>query len=186
MVGLTSLWLPIVLSAVIVFIASSIVHMVLPYHRSDYRKLPDEDALLEAMRKAGLSPGNYSFPLPAHMKEMRSPEMLEKYGKGPVGMVNVLPSGPPAMTKFLLQWFVFTLFIGIFVAYLTGRTVAAGTDYILVFRVSGTAAFLAYSASDVTNSIWRGQAWSTTWKNVLDGLLYSLLTGGVFGWLWPR
>ncbi len=38
MVSLMSLWIPILVSAVIVFVLSSIIHMVLPYHRTDLRK----------------------------------------------------------------------------------------------------------------------------------------------------
>jgi hypothetical protein len=185
MVPLTALWLPILLAAVIVFIASSIMHMVLPYHRSDYQKLPDEDKVQAALRAAGLERGLYVFPFCTH-KEMKSPAMIEKYKQGPVGMLTVFPSGPPAMPKFLAMWFVYCLVIGFFVAYLTGRTVAPGAHYLAVFRVAGTAAFLAYGVGQLVNSIWAGQPWSVTIKHVIDGLVFSLLTAGTFGWLWPR
>ncbi len=185
MVFLTALWLPIVLSAVIVFVASSIMHMLLPYHRSDYRQLPDEDKLLAVMRAAGLKPGLYHFPFCSH-KDMKSPATVEKFKQGPVGMLTLFPSGPPAMQKFLGMWFAYCLVIGFFVAYLTGRTVAPGANYLAVFRVAGTAAFLAYGLGNLSNGIWKGQPWSVTLKEVIDGLVYGLLTAGVFGWLWPR
>jgi hypothetical protein len=185
MVPLTALWLPILLAAVIVFVASSIMHMLLPYHRSDYQKLPDEDKLLAALRAAGLKRGLYVFPFCTH-KEMKSPAMIEKYNQGPVGMLTVFPSGPPAMPKFLGMWFVYCLIIAFFVAYLTGHTVAPGARYLAVFRVAGTAAFLAYGVGHLVNSIWAGQPWSVTIKHVIDGLVYGLLTAGTFGWLWPR
>jgi hypothetical protein len=185
MVPLTALLLPILLSAVIVFVASSLIHMVLPYHRSDYRQLPDEDKLLAALRPAGLKPGLYHFPFCAH-KDMKSPAMQEKYKQGPVGLLTVFPSAPPAMPKFLGLWFVYCLLIGLFVAYLTGRTVTSGAHYLVVFRVAGTAAFLAYGLGNLSNGIWKGQPWSVTLKEAFDGLLYGLLTAGTFGWLWPR
>ena len=185
MVPLTALWLPILLSAIIVFIASSIMHMVLPYHRSDYQRLPDEDKVLGMLRPIGLKRGLYVFPF-CTQKEMKTPAAIEKYNQGPVGMLTVFPSAPPAMPKFLGLWFAYCLLIGFFVAYLTGRTVAPGTQYLAVFRVAGTAAFLAYGLGHVTNSIWGGQPWSVTIKHVLDGLVYGLLTAGTFGWLWPR
>ncbi len=185
MVPLTALWLPILLSAIIVFVASSIMHMVLPYHRSDYQRLPDEDKLLAALRAAGLKRGLYIFPFCTH-KEMKSPALMEKYKQGPVGMMTVLPSGPPVMPKFLSMWFVYCLIIGLFVAYLTGRTVTPGAHYLAVFRVAGTAAFLAYGLGHLSNGIWKGQTWSVTIKEVIDGLVYGLLTAGTFGWLWPR
>ena len=114
MVSLTALWLPIVLAAVVVFIASSVIHMVFKYHNSEYRQLPEEGAILSAMRGAKVGPGFYSFPYAGTMKEMGSPEMMEKYTQGPVGIVNVNPSGPPAMGKHLVQWFVYSIVVGIF------------------------------------------------------------------------
>lgn len=185
MVPLTALWLPILLSSIIVFVASSIMHMLLPYHRSDYQGLPEEDKLLAALRTAGLKRGLYLFPFCTH-QEMKSPAMIEKYKQGPVGMMTVFPSGPPVMPKFLGMWFVYCLIICFFVAYLTGRTVAPGAHYLAVFRVAGTAAFLGYGLAHLSNGIWKGQTWSATIKEVFDGLVYGLLTAGTFGWLWPR
>jgi len=185
MVGFSALWLPIVLSAVIVFIASAVIHMALRYHWSDYSALPGEDNLMEAMRKEGVSPGNYHMPHAGSMAKLRSPEVVEKFTKGPVGFVTIIPSGPPAMGKQLVQWFVFVLVIGVVVAYLTGRTLGPGADYLHVFRVAGTVAFLGFAGAEPVNSIWKGQNWSTSLKNLFDGLVYALLTGGVFGWLWP-
>jgi hypothetical protein len=185
MVPLATLWLPILLSAVIVFVASSIMHMLLKYHQSDYRQLPDEDKVRAALRGANLSRGLYVFPFCNH-KDMKSPAMIEKYKQGPVGFVNILPNGPPAMPKFLIQWFIFCLLVGFFVAYLVAHTLASGTRYLTVFRVVGTAAFLAYGLGNLSDGIWKGQTWSATIKEVIDGLVYGLLTAGTFGWLWPR
>jgi hypothetical protein len=185
MVPIAALWLPILLSAVIVFIASSIMHMVLPYHHSDYSRLPDEDKILGTLRAANLKRGLYVFPFCTH-KEMKSPAAIEKYKQGPVGFLNIMPNGPPALPKFLIQWFLFCVMIGFFVAYLTGHTVAGGAPFPSVFRVAGTAAFLAYGWGHVSNGIWKGQLWSNTIKDVADGLVYALLTAGVFCWLWPR
>ncbi len=185
MVPLAALWLPILLSAVFVFIASSIMHMVLPYHRSDYQQLPEEDKTLAALRAAGLKRGLYVFPYCTH-KDMKSPAIAEKQKQGPVGFMTILPSGPPVMPKFLIQWFAYCLVIGFFVAYLTAHTVAPGVNYLVVFRVAGTAAFLGYGLGHLSNGIWKGEPWSVTIKDVIDGLVFGLLTAGTFGWLWPR
>lgn len=185
MVPLSALWLPIVLSAVIVFVASSIMHMVLPYHHSDYKQLPEEDKVLAALRSVGLKRGVYMFPF-CSPKDRKSPATAERFKLGPVGMLSVAPNGQPPMGKLLVQWFLYCLVIGFFVAYLTGRTVAPGAHYLVVYRVAGTAGFLAYGLSHLSNSIWKGQTWSMTVKEVIDGLIYGLLTAGTFGWLWPR
>jgi hypothetical protein len=186
MVYLTELWLPILLSAVIVFVASSLIHMLLGYHRGDYKKLPDEQNLLEAIRKASVPPGNYTFPYSDSPRDMSSPEMIAKYNKGPVGLMQVLPSAPPFMPKYLALWFAYSVVISVFAAYLAGRTLGPGTPYLTVFRVTGTAAFIGYGLGNLPDSIWRAQLWSTTVKHVIDGLVYALLAAGVFGWLWPR
>ena len=185
MVPLSALWLPILLSAVIVFIASSIMHTLLPYHRNDYQKLPDEDKVLSILRAAGLKRGLYVFPYCTH-KEMKSPEVIEKYKVGPVGMMTVFPSGPPVMPIFLGLWFGYCLLISFFVAYLAGHTVAPATPYPAVFRVVGTGAFLTYGLGTLSNGIWKGQPWGFVIKEAVDGLIYALLTAGTFGWLWPH
>ncbi len=185
MVSLAALWIPIVLSAVIVFIASSFMHTVLTYHRSDYHQLPEENKVLATLRPLGLKPGVYVMPycLP---KDMKSEASIEKYKQGPVGFMTIMRNGPPVLPKFLAQWFVFCLLISFFVAYLAAHTIPFGAHYRWVFRIVGTGAFLAYGVGNITNGIWRGYPWSATIKDVVDGLVYGLLTAGTFGWLWPR
>ena len=186
MVPITALWIPILLSAVIVFVASSIMHMVLPYHKSDYRKLPQEDTVVDALRAAGVSPGPaYHFPHTTH-KEMKSPEVVEKFKRGPIGLLTVIPSGAPAMGKYLGLWFAYCVVIGIVVACVAASTLAPGTRYPMVFHLVGLAAFLGYGLGQIQDSIWKGQTWGVTAKHVFDGLIYALLTAGTFGWLWPR
>ncbi|HXJ03932.1 MAG TPA: hypothetical protein VNH65_02470 [Candidatus Acidoferrum sp.] len=182
---LAALWLPILLSAVIVFIASSIMHTVLPYHNSDYRKLPEEDAVLAALRSAGVTRGLYHFPHCNH-KDMKTPAMQEKFKQGPVGFVTIFPSGPVSMPKFLVQWFIYCLLISFVVAYLAAHTVAPGAPFRHVLRAVGTAAFLGYGLGTFINAIWKGQTWSMTLKEVFDGAVYAILTAGTFAWFWPH
>ena len=186
MVGIAELWLPILLSAVIVFVASSLIHMVLQYHKGDYKKLPNEEKFLDAVRPFGLAPGTYHMPhCPSH-KEMKSPEYQEKLKQGPIALLTVFPNGAPNMGKYLGAWFAYCVVVSFFVAYLTGRTLAPGTHYLAVFRVAGTVAFVSYAMAHAHSSIWKGEAWSTTLRFYFDGLVYGLLTAGTFGWLWPR
>ena len=185
MVDLASLWLPILLSAVLVFVVSSIIHMVVGWHKADHKKLAKETEALEAMRKLGVSPGSYMFPCPASMKDMSSPEMLEKYNAGPVGFMTVFPNGPPAMGKSLVLWFIYSIVISIFVGYIATMSLSRGADYNLVFRVTGTVAILGYAVPNVVDTIWKGVSWGVTFRFIVDGILYGLCTAGAFGWLWP-
>jgi hypothetical protein len=186
MVPLVDLWLPILLSAVIVFVASSIFHMVLPLHKGDYKGLPDEPKVLDALRPFGLAPGTYHFPHCDSHKEMKSPEFQGRMKQGPNGILTVLPNGAPNMGKYLGTWFAYLVLVSVFIAYVTGRTFAPGAHYLAVFRIAGTVGFLSYGIAHAHSSIWEGRAWSTTLKYWFDGLVYGCLTAGVFGWLWPR
>jgi len=182
---LSTLWLPILVSAVFVFVVSSIIHMAVQYHKADYKRLSDEAGVLDGLRSAGLEPGNYMFPGCDSMKEMGSPEMIEKYNRGPVGFLTLFPNGPMAMGKSLIQWFIYSLLISVFVAYLTNLTQAPGSEFMAVFRVSGTIAVLAYATAHIPNSIWMGSSWGSTVRFVIDGILYGLATAAAFAWLWP-
>ena len=185
MVNVLELWLPILVSAVFVFIASSIIHMLLPYHRSDVKKLPNEDELLAALRRANPPPDAYAMPY-ATMKEMGEPEYIQKRSAGPVAFIAVKEGGPPNMGKELTAWFVYSVVISVFAGYVAGRAVGPGTvDYLEVFRYAGTVAFAGYGLGVWQESIWWGRPVSTSIKNTIDALIYALLTAGVFGWLWP-
>lgn len=185
MITLDMLWLPILLSAVFVFLVSSVIHMALPWHKGDYAKVPNEDKVMDALRPFAIPPGDYMMPRASSMKDMSSPEFTEKMKKGPVMIFTVVPNGPATMGKSLTLWFLYSVLVGFFAAYLTGRTLSAGADYLEVFRYIGTTAFLGYSLALLQTSIWYRRAWSTTIKSMIDGLIYALVTAGVFGWLWP-
>jgi len=186
MVPLASLWLPILLSSVIVFVASSILHMVLPVHRSDYRKLPSEDAVMDALRKFNIPPGDYLVPCAGTPKEMNAPAFVEKMTKGPVALMTVMRSGRPSMAVPLGQWFVYCLVVGVFAGYIAGRALGPGAHYLAVFRFAGCTAFVGYALALWQNTIWFKRSWTVTLKSTIDGLIYGLLTAGTFGWLWPR
>jgi len=185
MTSLASLWLPIVLSAVIVFIASSIIHMVLPWHKSDYLPVPQEAQVMDALRPFAIPPGDYMMPRCSDMGQMRSPEFLEKMSKGPVLVMTVFPSGPMSMNRSLALWFLYCVVVGLFAGYVACSALPPGAPYLKVFRISSTVAFVGYVFALWQMSIWYRRDWITTLKSSVDGLIYALLTGGVFGWLWP-
>ena len=185
MVSVMSLWLPILLSAVFVFIVSSIIHMVLKYHNSDFKEVPKEADVMDALRPFNLEPGMYSMPRPKDMKDMGSPEFQEKMKKGPVAMLTVIPNGPTKMGSALVKWFALLIVISLFAAYVAGITLPPGTEYITVFRITSVVAFVAYTTGIWSQNIWYGLSTGTTIKSTIDGLIYGLVTGGTFGWLWP-
>ncbi len=186
MTGLYALWLPILLSSVIVFVVSSAIHMASPWHKNDYPKVPNEDKVMDALRPLAIPPGDYMIPRPSSTQEMRSPEFVEKMKKGPVMVLTVMPNGPTPMGKNLVLWFLYSAVVGLFAAYVAGRALPIGATYLRVFRFAGVTAFVGYSVALWQMSIWYRRAWSTTIKATVDGLIYALLTAGTFGWLWPR
>lgn len=184
MVALIDLWLPIVLSAVAVFIASSIIHMALPWHTKDFKKFPAEDGVLDSVRPFNLEPGEYVAPQAGSMKEMSSPEFQAKAKRGPRIMMTVLRP-QSGMTKNLVQWFVYGIAVAAFAAYVAGVTLGPGAEYMIVFRVTSTVTFAAYALALWHNWIWYSAGLGRTVRSTIDGLVFGLLTGGVFGWLWP-
>jgi hypothetical protein len=181
----TQLWLPIVVSALFVFVASSIIHMVLPIHRNDWRKVPDEDRMLDALRGFKLVPGDYCVPRADSPSALKDPAFIEKVKRGPTAFMTVLPARDLSMGPQLAQWFVFAVVVSLFAGYLAGAALGPGADYLQVFRFAGTTAFVGYTMAFYPQSIWYKRPWSTQAKNTFDGLVYALLTAGVFGWLWP-
>ncbi len=186
MVSIPTLLLPILLAAVAVFIASAIIHMVLPYHRSDFGKLPSENEVLDALRKFNLPPGDYMVPRPAGPQDMKSAEFKDKLMKGPVMVMTVMKPGPMNMGSNLVQWFVYCVVVSVIAAYIAGRALPAGAPDLQVIRFSGATAFTAYAIGLWQQSIWYKQKWSTSFKNTIDGLIYGVLTGLAFCWMWPK
>ena len=186
MTHLHTLWLPILLSSVGVFIVSSIIHMLLPWHKNDYPKVPDEDKVRNALRPLALPPGEYMVPRAMGSKEMQTPEFQQKLKDGPVLILTVGPNEIPSMARSLVLWFTYSLVIGIFAAYVAGRALPPGAQYLQVFRFAGVTAFLGYSLALWQMSIWWRRSWSMAIKSTIDGLIYGLVTAGFFGWLWPR
>ena len=185
MVALTSLWLPVLLSAVLVFIASSIVHMALGYHNGDYGKLPKEDEIIAALRPMKIPPGDYFLPFAGGAAGMKDPVFKEKWANGPIATLTVLAPGANFMGAQLGQWFAYTAVVAFFAGYVASRTIAPGANYLIVFRVVGTTAFMAYALGLWQMTIWYKRSVTTTLKSTFDSLLYACLTAGAFGWLWP-
>lgn len=186
MISILALWQPILLSAVFVFVVSSLIHMVFGYHAGDLRKLPDEDSFVTSLRQLKIPAGEYIIPHAGGPKEMKSPEFQEKVKKGPGALLTIWAGGPPSMAVNLIQWFLYSVLVSVFAAYVSGRALQVGDPYLSVFRFSGVTAFCCYTVAGWQDSIWFRRSWSTTFKNTFDGLIYALLTGGTFGWLWPH
>ena len=182
---LAALWLPILLSAVAVFVLSSILHMATPLHKGDTRGLANEDEVMEAFRSGGLPPGEYMFPYCSDMKEMGTDAFRARLDRGPVGFMQVMPNGPLKFGSSLVQWFAYSLVIGVFVAYVGHLALPAGEAPVTVFRVLATVAVLPYALAHFHDFIWRGRAMKIVLKFVFSGALYGLLTGLLFALLWP-
>ncbi len=186
MVTLMQLWIPIVGSAVAIFVVSSLIHMVFKWHNSDYRPFANEDEVAAAIRKSSPSPGQYALPHGTDMKAMKTPEFKQKYRNGPVAFVVLKAPGEINMGPPLVLWFVYTLIVGIFVGYLASRTLGAGSACASVFRLVATISFMTYVGGSVQNGIWMGKPWGSVAKDLLDGAIYGVATGAVFACLWPQ
>jgi hypothetical protein len=185
MTHVTALWLPILLSAILVFVVSSIIHMAPLWHKNDYPKLPDEEKTMDALRPLNIPAGDYMMPRCTSMEEMKSPEFMEKMKRGPVVVMTVMPP-PNGMASNLGQWFAFVVVVSFAVACLAAGALPPGSSYPKVFHLVAVGSFMAYAMAIWPMSIWYHRAWSSALKGTLDGVIFALLTAGVFGWLWPK
>jgi hypothetical protein len=185
-ISIASLWVPILIGGILVFVVSSIIHMFLPYHRNDFWKVPGEDGVMDALRPFDIPPGDYVIPHGNGPEALKSEEFRQKVEKGPNAVITVFPPGAMfGMGPQMAQWFAYILVVGAVSAYLGGRMLPPGSDYLDVFRVTGTIAFASFAMALPQRSVWYKQRWSTTLKSMFDGLIYASLMGGAFGWLWP-
>lgn len=183
MVSIVDLWLPILLSAVLVFAASSVIHMVLRWHAKDFKRFAAEDAVMDALRRFDLAPGDYAAPIPESMAHMTSAEFKAKQARGPLFALTILRADP--ISRNLGKWFVYSIVVAAFAAYVATIALPAGAPYMTVFRVTSTVAFAGYALAIWQSWIWYSRSLGSTIRTTIDGLLYGLLTGGAFGWLWP-
>src|SRR5262245_40891401 len=180
-----SLWLPVLVSAVVVFILSSIFHMVIGHHKADYKGLRNEDEVRDALRRGSPAPGTYTVPYCKEMKDMKSPEMQKKWTDGPIAMLAISPNGAPNMGKYLGLWFVFCFIVSFLTAYVARITLNAGSDPMLILRLTSTVAFMGYGVGYGIDYIWKASPLANIVRAVIDALIYSLATGFIFKLLWP-
>ena len=185
MVSLAQLWLPILASAIGVFIASSLVHMVLKWHNTDYRKLPNEDEVRGALKSSAHAPGMYFVPHMMDHSAIAKPENQQKFVEGPIALVTIRKPGPPKMGPYLVQWFILSLVVSVVAGYLASRTVPAGASFLAVCRPTSIVAFMAYGIGSLTDMIWWGRPRDVVAKDLVDAAIYAVVTACVFAVLWP-
>jgi hypothetical protein len=181
---LVQLWVPILVSAVVVFVLSALAWTVMPHHKHEWQPLPNEDSVLEMMRAAPPAPGQYTFPFYKDPKERDNPVLREKLLTGPIGFVTVVPVGIGSMGPMMGKAFAYNVVVSLLVAYVSWHALGPGAPYLSVFRIAGAVAAMSYVLATVPESIWFGRPWRSFWLQALDGTVYGLFTGGVFGWLW--
>ena len=182
----TMLWMPILVGGLAVFIMSALVWTVMPHHKTEWTKLSNEDAVADAIRAGSPKPGLYSVPYCTDQAEMQTPEFKAKMERGPIVYMTVAPNGAPKMGPMMAKSFVWSVVIAFFIAYVTWNSVLApGEQYLAVFRAVGTIGFMTYCMGACAESIWFGRPWRSFMLQAFDALLYGLVLGGVFGWLWP-
>lgn len=186
MTHLSLLWLPILLSAVGVFLASSVIHMASPWHKSDYPKMPNEQAVMDAMRPLAIAPGDYFFPRPGGMAEMKSQEYIDRTNRGPVILMTVMPNGIMPMGAIFVKWFVYLILVSTLVAIVASTSLPAGAPAALVIHQTALVAFAAYGLALWQLSIWYRRSLSITIKSTVDAAVYAVVTGAVFMWCWPK
>lgn len=183
--ALPQLWLPILAAAVLVYIASSLIHMVFKWHNSDYKQLANEEEVQAVLRKGAPTPGQYGIPRCTDMKAMRDEAMVKKYVDGPVGLLTVVNSGPPRMGGMLIRWFLYNLAIALIAAAIALQVYGVPGNAHAAAHLVGLVTFLTYAGGSVQQGIWMGKPWASVFKDLLDALIYGVVSALAFWWLWP-
>ncbi len=182
---LIDLWLPIVASGFAVFIMSAITWTVLPTHKKEFAGLSTEDAVMNALRQSNVPPGRYVVPWFDEGRLLQTPEGRAKAENGPIAYITIAPRGLPNMGRNMALSLLSSIVISVFVAYLAWHTVPPDAEYLMVFRVTGTATFMANALGYMAESVWFSRPWKSLAIQWFDSLLYAMIAGGMFGWLWP-
>jgi hypothetical protein len=180
-----SIWLPVLVAAIAVFLASSLVHMLFKWHNSSYRPLANEDEVAAAIRAGNATPGMYVLPYCADMKKMREEAMLQKYRQGPIGFITLMPPRAPSMGKPLALWFGYNLLVACVGGCLAWSYVGPGGSHHAAAHAAAVVALMAYGGGPIQEGIWWGRPWGSVFKNLLDALIYAFVTALAFAWLWP-
>jgi hypothetical protein len=178
------LWLPVVVSAFFVFLASSIIWTMMPHHQKEWHKLPGEAAVLAALRAQPAEPGLYALPGIDHPADRKSAAWKADLERGPIAYVTLVRGGMAPMGPKMFTSLVGNLVVSFFCAYIASHVLQPGASYLEVFRVVGTLGFMSYSFAKIQDSIWFGWPWRSLLAQAADALLFGCLMGGTFGWLW--
>lgn len=184
-VALTQLWAPILLSALSVFGASSLIWMFLPIHKKDYKKLPDEEGFMSAVRTQNAGPGLYYYPFCQHGPEMKEPAFIEKMKAGPWGTIIVF-GGPPNMGKTLPLWLLNNLILATVAAYAATLAARSGADFMSVFTPVALVTLMAYGGNVLTNILWKGEPVGNALRCLFDAVVYAVIVGAIFAATWPK
>lgn len=185
-VSVFELWLPILVAGLLCWIASALIHMLIKYHNADYKLLPNEEAVSSALAEKSPQPALYTLPHCIDMKAMGEESMQKKFNDGPVAMITIMPNGMPPMGKLLSQQILFFILGSFLIGYLATLSIAANTDFMMVFKQVFVASFLTYGWAQIPYSIWMGQPWSNCVRYLVDALIYATVTAGTFSLLWPN
>ncbi len=180
---LIDLWLPILLSGVAVFFLSFIMWMVLPHHRKDWIKLPDEDGTMQQL--GDIPAGMYTFPHCGTPEEMKDPAYIAKRDKGPSGLLTIVPRGPMNMGKSMFYSFIYNVIVAVLVAYVASIVVRKGDPGGVVLQLTSTVFFLGYAGAHGWYLLWFSHTPSVIWKSVADCLVYAVACGFLFKAFWP-
>lgn len=186
MLSLAQLWLPVVVSAVAVFFASFMLHMVLKWHKADYKPLPNEEEVRAALRSSANAPAQYMVPYVADPKTFKDTAVAQKFIDGPLALIAIRKPGPPAMGPFLGQWFALNVLVAVIAGYLESKTVPASASFLAICRPVSLVTFMAYGMGSIIDSIWLGRPWSNTVRDLIDAFIYGLITALAFAFLWPH
>lgn len=186
MAFIAQFWLPILLSAVAIFIASALIWMVAPHHKKEWRTHPNEAQVLAAIRGGGATPGAYLIPHAQDPNAMKDPAFQARMAEGNVGTLFLRPPGMPSMGRLMGQQFIYFLVVTALIAVLMVVVLPPSEGFMIVLKSVGLAAFMAYGFAVIPESIWFGRPWKSCVLTLVDAAIYAAITAAIFAKFWPQ
>lgn len=176
-----SLWMPIVGSGFATHFASTLAWTVLPHHKPEIKSLGDkEEQFTDWIACKEIEPGQYVFPYCEDMKQTETELFKQKQGKCS-GELRVW-ARPVNMLAAMVKTLGFFLFAAFMIGYVCAYTLTPYTDKGDVFRIVLVLGIMTHCFAIFPRVFWFPRSYATS---LVDGVVYALLTAGIFYALWP-
>jgi hypothetical protein len=165
-------WLivPALVGAVVLFVVNSICWMALKHHMSDFKQMPNRDAVEAALK--GIPPGGfYCAPHPADFgHDCKDPRMAARYMAGPNVSIVASRPGPMMAGSVFVYGFLLNVVEAVSLVCIL-HAMTGVTDTVHAVAYAAMLGALVRGVGPVSQANWMKHPWPYAWKVIGDGVL---------------